>query len=155
VSDRTRLATRAVWLVLIVAEILHGIDRGIFLVPHVGESRSSQIGVFTGSIIILAIALIRRLPGRCGEWHDTRSVGPAVVGLIQQIPVQARVTLSSIAATARRRPSRGSRSCAHLRQQAATDSEVSSLSRWRAKPSIGKASPELPNVEQMNFTGSP
>ena len=47
----------AVWLVLIVAEILHGIARGIFLVPHVGEFRSNQIGVFTGSVIILVIAL--------------------------------------------------------------------------------------------------
>ena len=56
----TRLAIRAiaVWLVLIVAEILHGIARGIFLVPHVGEFRSNQIGVFTGSIIILAIAVV-------------------------------------------------------------------------------------------------
>ena len=60
-SHRTRLviATRAiaVWLVLIVAEILHGIARGIFLVPHVGEFRSNQIGVFIGSVIILAIAV--------------------------------------------------------------------------------------------------
>ena len=47
----------AVWLVLICAEILHGIARGIFLVPYVGEFRSNQIGVFTGSIIILAVAL--------------------------------------------------------------------------------------------------
>ena len=59
-TRRTRLgiATRAVavWLVLMAAEIVHGIARGIFLVPHVGEFRSNQIGVFTGSIIILAIA---------------------------------------------------------------------------------------------------
>ena len=56
---RLAIATRAiaVWLVLIGAEILHGIARGVFLVPQVGEFRSSQIGVFTGSIIILAIAL--------------------------------------------------------------------------------------------------
>jgi hypothetical protein len=47
----------AVWLLLIVAEILHGIVRGIFLVPHVGEFRSNQIGVFTGSLIIFAIAV--------------------------------------------------------------------------------------------------
>ena len=46
-----------VWLVLIAAEILHGIARGIFLVPHVGEFRSNQIGVFTGSFIILVIAV--------------------------------------------------------------------------------------------------
>ena len=60
-SHRTKvaIATRAiaVWLVLICAEILHGIARGVFLVPHVGEFRSNQIGVFTGSIIILVIAL--------------------------------------------------------------------------------------------------
>ena len=56
---RLSITTRAtvIWLVLIAAEILHGIARGIFLVPHVGEFRSSQIGVFTGSIIILVIAL--------------------------------------------------------------------------------------------------
>jgi hypothetical protein len=45
----------AVWLLLIVAEILHGIVRGLVLVPRVGEFRSSQIGVFTGSIIILVL----------------------------------------------------------------------------------------------------
>ena len=58
-STHLGIATRAIaiWLVLIAAEILHGIARGIFLVPHVGEFRSSQIGVFTGSVIILAIAL--------------------------------------------------------------------------------------------------
>ena len=58
-SRKTQLVRAfAVWLVLIVAEILHGIARGIFLVPHVGEFRSNQIGVFSGSIIILVIALI-------------------------------------------------------------------------------------------------
>jgi len=46
-----------VWLVLIAAEILHGIARAAFLVPYVGEFRSNQIGVFTGSLIFLAIAL--------------------------------------------------------------------------------------------------
>jgi hypothetical protein len=57
----TRLAILArafaVWLILICAEILHGFARGILLVPHVGEFRSNQIGVFTGSVIILIIAL--------------------------------------------------------------------------------------------------
>jgi len=60
VSSTTTILSRAlaIWLVLICAEILHGIARGIFLVPHVGEFRSNQIGVFTGSIIILVITLI-------------------------------------------------------------------------------------------------
>ena len=46
-----------VWLI-IAAEILHGIVRSILLVPHVGLFRSNQIGVFTGSAIILVIALV-------------------------------------------------------------------------------------------------
>ena len=55
-NHRHRLLARAVavWLVIILAEILHGIARGLLLVPLVGEFRSSQIGVFTGSLIILA-----------------------------------------------------------------------------------------------------
>ena len=48
----------AVWFILIAAEIAHGIARGIFLVPYAGEFRSNQIGVFTGSIIILFIAVV-------------------------------------------------------------------------------------------------
>ena len=45
-----------VWLVIIAAEIVHGILRAVVLVPVVGEFRSNQIGVFTGSLIILVIA---------------------------------------------------------------------------------------------------
>ena len=48
----------AVWIILICTEVIHGIARGIFLVPHVGEFRSNQIGVFTGLILILIVALI-------------------------------------------------------------------------------------------------
>lgn len=46
-----------IWL-LIAAEIIHGILRAIALVPLVGEFRSNQIGVFTGSAIILVIAYL-------------------------------------------------------------------------------------------------
>lgn len=46
----------SIWLVLIVAEIVHGILRAMLLVPIVGEFRSNQIGVFSGSVIIIAIA---------------------------------------------------------------------------------------------------
>ena len=57
-DNQLRLVLRSltIWLVLIVAEILHGILRTILLVPLVGEFRSNQIGVFTGSAIILVIA---------------------------------------------------------------------------------------------------
>jgi hypothetical protein len=47
-----------IWLVLIGAEIIHGILRAIVLVPLVGEFRSNQIGVFTGAAIIVAIVYL-------------------------------------------------------------------------------------------------
>lgn len=45
-----------IWLFIVFAEIIHGVLRGVFLVPVVGDLRSRQIGVFTGSILILIIA---------------------------------------------------------------------------------------------------
>jgi hypothetical protein len=45
-----------VWFVLIAAEFLHGIARALWLVPLIGDFRARQIGVFTGSIINLAVA---------------------------------------------------------------------------------------------------
>jgi hypothetical protein len=59
-DNRWRIVIRslAIWLFLIVAEIVHGILRAIVLVPMVGEFRSNQIGVFTGSAIILVIAYL-------------------------------------------------------------------------------------------------
>lgn len=53
---RIAIRSLAIWFVLIALEIVHGILRGIVLVPFVGEFRSNQIGVFTGSAIILAVA---------------------------------------------------------------------------------------------------
>jgi hypothetical protein len=45
----------AVWVILMCAEVIHGILRTLFLVPIVGDFRSRQIGVFTGSLLVLAI----------------------------------------------------------------------------------------------------
>ena len=57
-DNQLRLVLRSltIWLVLLVAEIVHGILRAILFVPIAGEFRSNQIGVFTGSAIILVIA---------------------------------------------------------------------------------------------------
>lgn len=49
--------TIAVWLLIIVAETIHGILRGLFLVPVVGDLLARQIGVVVGSLIILAVAI--------------------------------------------------------------------------------------------------
>ena len=55
-----RVVARAfvVWLVLIAAEIVHGILRGLFLVPRVGAFRARQIGVCVASLLILAVACL-------------------------------------------------------------------------------------------------
>ncbi len=69
ITNRWRVTVRslAIWLLLIVAEIAHGILRAILLVPMIGEFRSNQIGVFTGSVIILVIAYSHDSLDRCNE----------------------------------------------------------------------------------------
>ena len=49
------LRTLAVWLVIVVAETLHGIARTLWLTPVVGDHAARQIGVGTGSLLIFAI----------------------------------------------------------------------------------------------------
>ncbi|MEP7304371.1 MAG: hypothetical protein ABJA98_02525 [Acidobacteriota bacterium] len=46
----------AVWCGIIVVEVLHGIARTMFLAPVVGDFRARQMAVFTGSVLILAVA---------------------------------------------------------------------------------------------------
>jgi hypothetical protein len=54
------LASRAfaVWLLVILVEVAHGIVRTLLLTPAVGDFRARQIGVFTGSLLILWIATL-------------------------------------------------------------------------------------------------
>jgi hypothetical protein len=53
---RTILRGVAVWCVIIIVEVFHGIARTVFLAPLVGDFRARQIAVFTGSILILLVA---------------------------------------------------------------------------------------------------
>jgi hypothetical protein len=48
----------AVWLIIMFAEFIHGLLRTAFLVPYVGDFQSRQIGVFSGSLLILIIACL-------------------------------------------------------------------------------------------------
>lgn len=48
----------AVWLMLMGAEVMHGIARAIWLVPVVGDFHARQIGVFTGTIINLTMGAL-------------------------------------------------------------------------------------------------
>jgi hypothetical protein len=61
----------AVWFALIVAEIAHGVARAVWLVPLVGDWRSRQIGVGTGTIINFAVAALFI------RWIRPRSAGDA------------------------------------------------------------------------------
>ncbi len=47
-----------IWLLIAMAEVLHGIARVRFLNRRVGDHRARQIAVFTGSAIILLIASV-------------------------------------------------------------------------------------------------
>jgi hypothetical protein len=47
-----------VWIVIIVAETVHGVLRQLFLTPLVGELPARQFGVAVGSLIIFVIALL-------------------------------------------------------------------------------------------------
>ena len=51
--------TRAllVWLLIVVAESIHGAARQLFLAPAIGDLPARQVGVLVGSAIILAIAV--------------------------------------------------------------------------------------------------
>lgn len=58
----------AVWLVIIIAETVHGVLRQLFLTPIVGDLRARQVGVLVGSLLILAIALL------VSRWLGARSL---------------------------------------------------------------------------------
>lgn len=48
----------AVWLIVIAAESVHGILRGILLLPLVGDLPARQIGVLIGSLLIFGMACL-------------------------------------------------------------------------------------------------
>jgi len=47
-----------IWVAIALTEIVHGTLRTIFLAPLVGDWRSRQLGVGTGSMLILAIVCL-------------------------------------------------------------------------------------------------
>lgn len=57
----------AVWAAMMAVETLHGTARTLLLAPRVGDLRARQIAVFTGSVLILAIACVT------ARWVGARS----------------------------------------------------------------------------------
>lgn len=72
------------WLVVMAVEFVHGTLRWIFLRPRVGNFRSSQIGVFTGSVLLLLIVYV------CEPWMALQSFADCLrVGLLWVVPTLA------------------------------------------------------------------
>ena len=46
----------AVWVLIVIAEFIHGTIRQLFIAPMIGDMLSRQVGVFVGSAIILLIS---------------------------------------------------------------------------------------------------
>jgi hypothetical protein len=55
---RTVLRGVAVWVCIIVVEVLHGIARTLFLAPVIGDFHARQVAVCTGSILIVLVATL-------------------------------------------------------------------------------------------------
>ena len=46
------------WLLIMAVETLHGILRGMFLVPRLGEDTAGKIGLALGSFIVLLLSVL-------------------------------------------------------------------------------------------------
>jgi hypothetical protein len=55
------------WMLIILAETLHGMVREIFIAPVLGDLRARQIGVFVGCVLIFIIAWLT------ARWIGARS----------------------------------------------------------------------------------
>lgn len=64
------------WLIIAVAESVHGILRRLFVLPVIGELRAHQTGIFVGCVIIFAIA-----------WASIRWIGARSIPELLQIGV--------------------------------------------------------------------
>ena len=62
-----------VWLIIVFAESLHGTARRLLLEPSLGDLRARQVSVFTGSLIILAIAVL------CIRWIRATTISQCIV----------------------------------------------------------------------------
>jgi hypothetical protein len=55
------------WMLIILAETLHGLVREIFIAPVLGDLRARQVGVFVGCALVFAIAWLT------ARWLGARS----------------------------------------------------------------------------------
>jgi hypothetical protein len=80
--NRILLRGFAVWLLIALAETVHGTVRTIFLKPVVGDLPSRQLGLITGSMMILLIAFLTI------RWIGATAIRQQLlVGLVWLIPM--------------------------------------------------------------------
>jgi hypothetical protein len=48
----------AVWLLIMLAETAHGVVRGMFLSPHLGEDAAARIGWPVGMVLVVLISVL-------------------------------------------------------------------------------------------------
>ena len=61
-----------IWIVIVLAESLHGTARTLLLAPYIGDFKARQVAVFTGAAIILLIAFLSV------RWLRARSTGDLI-----------------------------------------------------------------------------
>ena len=60
-----------VWMVIMLAETVHGMARNVFIAPAIGDLKARQLGVLVGSIVVICIAwLLARWLGA----HERRAL---------------------------------------------------------------------------------
>jgi hypothetical protein len=67
----THVLTRGfvAWVLIILAETVHGITRTLLLEPLIGDLRARQISVFTGAamIFVITFVFVRWMKGSCAS----------------------------------------------------------------------------------------
>ncbi len=81
------------WLLIVLAETVHGVLRQLFLMPAIGDLPARQVGVFVGSAIIFAVAwlTIRWIGAR--RAREQFAVGAVWVALIVAFEVSLGLAL--------------------------------------------------------------
>lgn len=81
------------WLMIVLAESVHGTLRQLFLAPAIGDLPARQVGVFVGSAIIFAVAwlTIRWIGAR--RVREQFAIGAAWVALIVAFEVSLGLSL--------------------------------------------------------------
>jgi hypothetical protein len=75
------LRALGIWALMMVAESLHGVLRGLYLAPALGDRAARQLGVLIGSLLVLFIASLFAATLRRATPRGRLAIGLAWVAL--------------------------------------------------------------------------